>query len=138
MAYGGYESILSMIVAVIGLAFATVGFPYLNSLAFIYEKEGYKINYGLGIGVGAACPVLISAIGANKNGKRTALVYLINDLFGLILWSVIFYTVNAIVHFGFMDMIMSPVSQYSLVDSATADHKVQSKKSVSYSPLTFL
>ena len=37
----------------------------------------------LGIGVGAACPVLISAIGANKNGQRTALVYLINDLFGM-------------------------------------------------------
>ena len=64
----------------------------------------------LGIGVGAACPVLISAIGANKNGKRTALVYLINDLFGLILWSVIFYTVNAFVHFTFMDMTMTPVA----------------------------
>ena len=48
--------------------------------------------------------------GANKNGKRTALIYLLNDLFGLILWSIIFYTVNAIVHFGFMDMIMTPVS----------------------------
>ena len=64
----------------------------------------------LGIGVGAACPVLISAIGANKNGKRTALVYLINDLFGLIMWSVIFYTVNAFVHFTFMDMTMTPVA----------------------------
>ena len=52
----------------------------------------------------------ISAIGANKNGKRTALVYLINDLFGLILWSVIFYTVNAFVHFTFMDMTMTPVA----------------------------
>ena len=60
--------------------------------------------------LGAACPVLISAIGANKNGKRTALVYLINDLFGLILWSVIFYTVNAFVHFTFMDMTMTPVA----------------------------
>ena len=48
------ESILSMIVTVIGLAFATIGVPYLNSLAFIYEKEGYKINYGLGRGVGSA------------------------------------------------------------------------------------
>ena len=66
----------------------------------------------LGIGVGAACPVLISAIGANKNGKRTALVYLINDLFGLILWSVIFYTVNAFVHFTFMDMTMTPVRSH--------------------------
>ena len=52
----------------------------------------------------------MSAIGANKSGKRTALVYLMNDLFGLVVWSVIFYTVNAFVHFTFMDMVMSPVS----------------------------
>ena len=44
----------------------------------------------LGIGVGAACPVLISSIGANKNGKRTALIYLLNDLFGLIFWGIVF------------------------------------------------
>ncbi len=64
----------------------------------------------LGIGVGAACPVLLSSIGANKNGKRTALIYLMNDLFGLIFWGVVFYAVNAIVHFTFMDVIMTPVS----------------------------
>lgn len=64
----------------------------------------------LGIGVGAACPVLISAIGANKNGKRTALVYLLNDLFGMIIWAVIFYGANAIVHFTFLNMVMSPVT----------------------------
>lgn len=64
----------------------------------------------LGIGVGAACPVLISAIGANKNGKRTALIYLLNDLFGMVVWGTIFYAVNAAVHFGFMDMVMTPVS----------------------------
>ena len=38
----------------------------------------------LGIGVGAACPVLLSSIGTNKNGKRTALIYLMYDLFGMI------------------------------------------------------
>ena len=37
-------------------------------------------------------------------------MYLINDLFGLIMWSVIFYTVNAFVHFTFMDMTMTPVA----------------------------
>lgn len=63
----------------------------------------------LGIGVGAACPVLISAIGANKNGKRTALVYLLNDLFGMIIWAIIFYGANAIIHFTFLDATMSPV-----------------------------
>ena len=64
----------------------------------------------LGIGVGAACPVLISSIGANKNGKRTALIYLLNDLIGLIFWGIVFYSVNAVVHFTFMDMIMTPVT----------------------------
>jgi len=64
----------------------------------------------MGIGVGAACPVLLSSIGTNKNGKRTALIYLLNDLFGMIFWSIVFYSVNAVVHFTFMDMVMSPVS----------------------------
>lgn len=62
----------------------------------------------MGIGVGAACPVLLSSIGTNKNGKRTALIYLLNDLFGMLFWSVIFYTVHAVVHFEFMGMVMSP------------------------------
>lgn len=63
----------------------------------------------MGIGVGAACPVLLSSIGTNKNGKRTALIYLLNDLFGMIFWSIVFYSVNAFVHFPFMDAMMSPV-----------------------------
>ena len=50
----------------------------------------------MGIGVGAACPVLLSSIGTNKNGKRTALIYLLNDLFGMIFWSIVFYSINAL------------------------------------------
>ena len=95
--------------AVLQSASATVGvLQALSVTGILTFSSAFPIV--LGIGVGAACPVLISAIGANKNGKRTALVYLIRSLFGLILWSVIFYTVNAVVHFGFMDMIMSPVA----------------------------
>lgn len=63
----------------------------------------------MGIGVGAACPVLMSAIGTNKNGKRTALIYLLNDLFGMLFWSIVFYTLNAIFHFKFMNIVMTPV-----------------------------
>lgn len=63
----------------------------------------------LGIGVGAACPVLISSIGANKNGKRTALIYLLNDMFGMIFWGIAFYSVNGVMHFSFMDQNMTPV-----------------------------
>lgn len=64
----------------------------------------------MGIGIGAACPVLLSSIGTNKNAKRTALVYLLNDLFGMIIWATVFYTLNAFVHFDFLEMTMTPVS----------------------------
>lgn len=64
----------------------------------------------MGIGVGAAVPVLLSSIGTNKNGKRTALIYLFNDVFGMVFWSIIFYSVNAFVQFDFLDMVMSPVT----------------------------
>ena len=64
----------------------------------------------MGIGVGAACPVLLSSIGTNKNGKRTALIYLLNDLFGMIFWSIVFYTVNTFVAFPFMNLTMRPMT----------------------------
>jgi phosphate:Na+ symporter len=63
----------------------------------------------MGIGVGAACPVLLSSIGTSKDGKRTALIYLLNDLFGMVFWSIVFYTANAFVKFPFMDMTMTPI-----------------------------
>ena len=76
--------------AVLQSASATVGvLQALSVTGILTFASAFPIV--LGIGVGAACPVLISAVGANKNGKRTALVYLLNDLFGLILWSIIFY-----------------------------------------------
>lgn len=64
----------------------------------------------MGIGVGAACPVLLSSIGTNKNGKRTALIYLMNDLFGMLFWSITFYMVNAVVNFEFLEMTMNPIA----------------------------
>lgn len=64
----------------------------------------------LGIGVGASCPVLLSAIGANKNGQRSAIVYLLINVFGMILWGIGFYTLNAFCHFSFMEMTVGPVS----------------------------
>lgn len=63
----------------------------------------------LGIGVGASVPVLLSAIGANKNGQRSALIYLLINIFGMVLWGVGFYAVNAFVHFPFMESAVGPV-----------------------------
>ncbi len=102
--------------AVLQSASATVGVLQALSVTGLLTFES-TFPIILGIGVGAACPVLISSIGANKNGKRTALVYLINDVFGLILWSILFNVGNALLHFTFLDMVMSPFS-IALTNSA--------------------
>ena len=64
----------------------------------------------MGIAIGAAVPVLLSALGASADGKRTALSYLLVDTLGVIVFSVIFYTLNAVIGFSFMSMAMSAVS----------------------------
>ncbi len=63
----------------------------------------------LGIAIGASAPVLLSALGANLNGKRTAVVYLAASIMGVTACASIFYIANAIVDFSFMSMTMSPV-----------------------------
>ena len=63
----------------------------------------------LGIGIGSSVPVLISAIGANRNGQRTSLVYLLQHIVGLVVWAVGFYGLNAVMHFAFVSDIMNPV-----------------------------
>ena len=56
----------------------------------------------MGIAIGAAVPVLLSALGAGISGKRTAFVYLLIDVIGAVFWSVAFYGINAFVHFSFV------------------------------------
>lgn len=64
----------------------------------------------LGIAIGAAVPVLLSSLGASIKGKRTAYVYLLIDVIGAVVWGVVFYAVNAAVHFPFLDTTMTTVS----------------------------
>lgn len=64
----------------------------------------------LGIAIGAAVPVLLSSLGASVKGKRTAYVYLLIDVIGAVVWGVVFYAVNAAVHFPFTDTTMTTVS----------------------------
>ena len=64
----------------------------------------------LGISIGAALPVLLSAISANTNGRRTAWVYLIISVLGVVICAPVFYILDACMHFSFTSMTMSTVS----------------------------
>lgn len=64
----------------------------------------------MGIAIGASVPVLLSALGAGINGRRTAFVYLLIDVLGVVIWGIIFYAANAIFHFGFLALVMTSVT----------------------------
>lgn len=64
----------------------------------------------MGIGIGAAVPVLLSALGSTTNGRRAALSYLIIDVLGVVIVSILFYALNAFIGFGFMSLSMRSVS----------------------------
>lgn len=64
----------------------------------------------LGVNVGASLPVMLSAIGATPKGKRSAFVYPISTLMGVVILSAFFYIVNIFVDYPFMGMKMDAFS----------------------------
>lgn len=98
-----------LVTAVIQSASAAVGI--LQALAVTGAVEfDMAFPILMGIGIGASVPVMLSALGASTNGKRTAFVYLIIDVLGAVLVGGIFYILNAIIGFSFMTMKMTMVT----------------------------
>ena len=62
----------------------------------------------MGQNIGTCITALLSAIGANKNAKRAAMVHLYFNIIGTIVFMVVFYTVNAAVHFQFLTEAATP------------------------------
>ena len=71
---------------------------------------GLALPVLMGIAIGASVPVLLSALGANVNGRRTAMIYLVVDTVGSLLFGALFYILNGFIHFSFIDMPMNMVS----------------------------
>ena len=62
---------------------------------------GAAIPIVMGQNIGTCVTAMLSSLGANKNGKRAAIVHLSFNVIGVVLVSVIFYTLNAIINFAF-------------------------------------
>ena len=80
----------------------------LASTGVITFAVAYPLT--MGIAIGAALPVLLSSLGANIDGKRTAFVYLLIDVLGVVIWGSVFYAVNAAVHFSFLETVLSSMN----------------------------
>ena len=63
----------------------------------------------MGQNIGTCVTAMLSAIGASKNAKRTALIHLYFNLIGTIVFMILFYAINAVIPFGFLQEAATPV-----------------------------
>ena len=64
----------------------------------------------MGQNIGTCVTALLSAIGANKNAKRAAMIHLYFNLIGTVVFMVLFYIINTAVHFPFMAQMATPAT----------------------------
>ena len=68
---------------------------------------GMAIPLILGINIGTCVTALLSSIGTTRNAKRVAIVHLTGKVIGVVFCMIVFYGLNAIVGFSFMDNPLS-------------------------------
>ncbi|MDE6594232.1 MAG: Na/Pi cotransporter family protein [Oscillospiraceae bacterium] len=64
----------------------------------------------LGQNIGTCVTAILSAAGASKNAKRVAVVHLYFNVIGTVLFLVVYYLLNAFIHFSFADYTVSAVT----------------------------
>jgi len=69
---------------------------------------GIAIPIIMGQNIGTSVTAMLSCIGASKNAKRTAMVHLYFNIIGTVIFLTLFYTLNAFLHFSFLDDVLDP------------------------------
>lgn len=85
----------ALITAIIQSSSASVGILQSFSLAGLVTYET-AIPMIMGMNIGASMPIILSAIGANKSAKRSAIYYLVFNIIGTAVWLTIFIILKAI------------------------------------------
>ncbi len=92
----------TLVTAIIQSSSASVGI--LQALSQTGSvRFGAALPIILGQNIGTCVTAIISSIGANKNAKRVAVVHLFFNIIGTVLFLTVFYTLNTIIHFKFLD-----------------------------------
>ncbi|MDE5670575.1 MAG: Na/Pi cotransporter family protein [Eubacterium sp.] len=106
----------TLLAAVVQSSSASIGI--LQALALSGGVSfGAAIPIILGQNIGSCVPVLISSVGTGKNAKRAAFIYLYFNIIGVVVTGALFYGVDYIVDFAFMDNSISSV-QIAILNTA--------------------
>ena len=97
-----------VVTAIIQSCSASIGILQALSVTGVI---GYDVAIPMVIGmcIGACVPVLISAVGANVNGKRAAFVYLYFNLAGALILMIPFCIIHAFVDFSIMSVTATSI-----------------------------
>ena len=100
----------AVLTAVIQSSSASVGI--LQALATSTGKitHGTALPILLGQNIGTCVTALISSIGANKSAKRVAVVHLLFNVLGTVVFLSLFYLLNAFISFPFMELPLEGTS----------------------------
>ena len=80
----------------------TIGVLQALSLS-VKVKYSVAIPVVIGAEVGTCITAILSSFGANKNGKRTALMHLYFNIIKATTFMILFYAIHSVVNFAFMD-----------------------------------
>lgn len=106
----------ALLTAVIQSSSASVGIlQALSTTGCITFSEAFPII--LGQNIGTCVTAVISAFGADKNGKRTAMAHLYFNIIGVTIVSVLYYLSDAVLNFGFKNMPVN-ASEIAIIHSA--------------------
>ena len=95
--------------AILQSASASVGILQAMSTTGLLTME-QTIPIILGIAIGASVPVVLSGLGSSVEGRRTAFSYPVIEILRVILFAIVFYGLNALLHFSFMGNTVNMVS----------------------------
>ena len=98
-----------LVTAILQSASAAVGIVQALSVTGLLDFAT-TLPIILGISIGASVPVVLSGLGSSTEGKRTAFSYPVIEILRVILFAVVFYGLDAVVHFPFMKEPMNMVS----------------------------
>ncbi len=97
----------AVLTAIIQSSSASVGI--LQALCMTGSVSfGTALPIIMGQNIGTCITAILSAIGANKNAKRAALIHLYFNLIGTSLFMIVFYTLNVFVKFHFLSEMANP------------------------------
>ncbi|MCQ2516371.1 MAG: Na/Pi cotransporter family protein [Saccharofermentans sp.] len=98
----------TLVTGVIQSSAASIGI--LQSLSLTGQLTyGMAIPIIMGANIGTCMTALLSSIGVNRDAKRVTAIHIAIKVIGCVMWLIIFYGLNAIIQFPFLDKTIGVV-----------------------------